>query len=147
MITAIHKVLADKREAVKKGEDEGFTLIELLVVILIIGILTAIAIPVFLGQQNEAKDAAAKSDLANLKVAVQSYATAHNGIWPTEEVFDSSHPEYAELQGYGAVTTTGVTAHEIVQADSAGLCLTATSATNNVFYITGNGGASTTACP
>src|SRR4051794_7784416 len=45
---------------------DGFTLIELLVVIIIIGILAAIAIPVFLNQRNKGYDAEAKSDLRNL---------------------------------------------------------------------------------
>ena len=56
-----------------KEKDQGFTLIELLVVMIIIGILAAIAIPVFLNQRKKANDTAATSDVSTLGKEVATY--------------------------------------------------------------------------
>ncbi len=56
-----------------KEKDQGFTLIELLVVIVIIGILAAIAIPVFLSQREKGVQAGIKSDLKALATAQETY--------------------------------------------------------------------------
>jgi type IV pilus assembly protein PilA len=58
--------------------DEGFTLIEVLVVCLIIAILTAIALPTFLRQQDSAQDADAKSNARNLVSHVEACQASSN---------------------------------------------------------------------
>jgi type IV pilus assembly protein PilA len=62
----------------KKNENEGFTLIELLVVIIIIGILSAIALPSFLNQASKAKQSEAKTILGSLNRAQQAFYLENN---------------------------------------------------------------------
>ncbi|MBF5083691.1 type II secretion system protein [Quadrisphaera sp. INWT6] len=78
MMARIRKAMEEK--------DQGFTLIELLVVMIIIGILAAIAVPVFLNQRQKAVDSSIKSDLRTVAqsaetamVDAQSYPAAATG--------------------------------------------------------------------
>jgi len=123
-MTSIKSAL--ERRLAEGKKDEGFSLIELLVVVIIIGILAAIAIPIYIGVQNNANDSAAKSDLANGKTAVVAYYTAV-GTYPA--AIDA-----ATLKNYG-YSGTSVTSATSGTASITNFCLKATGGAGTVFYI------------
>jgi type IV pilus assembly protein PilA len=62
--------------------DEGFTLIELLVVVVIIGVLIAIAIPLYLNYRKGAENKSAATDARNAVAVVEQCYGDNNGVYP-----------------------------------------------------------------
>ncbi len=80
------------RKMRSEKDERGFTLIELLVVVVIIGILIAIAIPLYLNYQNGAKNKSSASDLRGAISAIEQCYTDNNSTYPTSVAATSSSP-------------------------------------------------------
>jgi type IV pilus assembly protein PilA len=77
----MHDTIRRLRE--KHRTDEGFTLIELLVVVVIIGVLVAIAVPVYLSYRQGAADKSAQSDVRGAISTIEQYYTDNSNAYPT----------------------------------------------------------------
>jgi general secretion pathway protein G len=60
----------------------GFTLVELLIVVIILAVLAAIVVPQFSTSTNEAREAALKSTLLEMRNAIELYYHQHSGKYP-----------------------------------------------------------------
>ena len=140
MLARIHKAMEER--------EEGFTLIELLVVIIIIGILAAIAIPVFLNQRKKGYDAGVKSDLRNAATAEETYLTDNNAYTKSQAALSTAGFKSSSSGDYSG----GSTALTILlDGTNSGYCISGVSASGTTwFYASENGGLqpnTVTACP
>ncbi len=90
----------------EKGDD-GFTLIELLVVVVIIGILIAIAIPLYLNYENGAKNKSASSDLRGAISAIEQ-CYSNNGSYPASFTDAANVNSSTACPGVTVNTSSGV---------------------------------------
>jgi prepilin-type N-terminal cleavage/methylation domain-containing protein len=93
-VTTLHNL----RHEFKRDKEEGFTLLELMIVIITIGILAAIAIPIFSTQEKYALEATLKADVKNASLVMQTEATRNQGR------YSSYIPSYDTQSETNAVT-------------------------------------------
>ena len=99
-----------------KKDDEGFTLIELLVVVVIIGVLVAIAVPVYLNYRKGAADKSAQSDVRGAVSTIEQWYTDNGNSYPTSN-FASQVTNFSLNGSSSTATASGAPSGYITLSD------------------------------
>ena len=129
----MHDTIHRLRE--KRRTDEGFTLIELLVVVVIIGVLVAIAVPVYLNYRQGAADKSAQSDVRGAISAVEQYYTDNSNAYPAGFANQAASPITLGNQRITLSDKTVLTLISSASATSYRICARNTGGTTNRFYV------------
>ncbi|UQU63872.1 prepilin-type N-terminal cleavage/methylation domain-containing protein [Couchioplanes caeruleus] len=118
-----------------KKDDEGFTLIELLVVVVIIGVLVAIAVPVYLNYRQGAADKSAQSDVRGAISAVEQYYTDNGNTYPAGFASQSSSPQTIGGQKITLSDKTVMTLTSTTTSATYKICAYNTGGTDKKYYV------------
>ena len=122
-----------------KKADEGFTLIELLVVVVIIGVLVAIAVPVYLNYRKGAADKSAQSDARAAVSTIEQYYTDNANTYPAQATCAGKTSSF-QLSAAGCVAGTAGGPGWVVLSDKTKMTYVLSSATSYKVCTTNSGG-------